>query len=461
LNVEPAAPTPGSDPGSVIVIRAAAVVLLVTWVFAAQAAETAPPGVLILYSNQRPTPAQVIIEDTLRTVVADGFKRPIELYSEYLDDEWASLETYGAKQAEFLRDKYERRNVRIIVAVSVPALQFLTRFRDRIAGGVPVVHILVARDRLDAATLPPAFLGNFEDNDPTPTLALALRLHPRATRLVVIRGASERDRLWDRRVRAAVEKLGKAVEIEYLAGLPTTDMLRRAAALPPGTIVFTPGYFVDGAGAVSTPRQSTERIAAVSVAPVYGTFDTLLGSGIVGGYMTPFEDQAKEAGDIVVRLLEGTAPAQIVSSSVARVPMVDWRQVRRWASTSGCCPETIVKYREPPYGTDTGAEMVAAIAIVVLAGLIAALLFERSRRRQAATALEKAGTHESRGQRGWLDDVIWDATRHRLVDHERVDLPTRRKYANPLRSGPRIRASGGSRGGRPRRAARAEEERGA
>jgi hypothetical protein len=117
----------------VIVIRAAAVVLLVTWVFAAQAAETAPPGVLILYSNQRPTPAQVIVEDTLRTVVADGFKRPVELYSEYLDDEWASLETYGAKQAEFLRDKYERRNVRIIVAVSVPALQFLTRFRDRIA----------------------------------------------------------------------------------------------------------------------------------------------------------------------------------------------------------------------------------------------------------------------------------------------------------------------------------------
>jgi hypothetical protein len=220
------------------------------------AAAPGPDGVLVLYSNQRPTPAQVTIEDALRTVIADGYKRPVQIHSEYLDDEWASLETYGARNAEFLHDKYERRNVRVVVVAAIPALEFTTRFRDRIAPGVPVVHLIVARDRVDPATLPSGFVGSFEDNDPTPTLELALRLHPQTNRLVFIRGASERDRLWDRRVRSAVDRLGSTVEVEHLSGLATADVLRRVAALPPGAIVYTPGYFVDGAGAVGTPRQS-------------------------------------------------------------------------------------------------------------------------------------------------------------------------------------------------------------
>ena len=52
------------------------------------AAEAVPPGVLIIHSNQRPTAAGIVIEDTLRTVVPAALKRPVGLYSEYLDEEW-------------------------------------------------------------------------------------------------------------------------------------------------------------------------------------------------------------------------------------------------------------------------------------------------------------------------------------------------------------------------------------
>ena len=55
-------------------------------------------------------------------------KRPVQLYSEYLDTEWASLARYGAAEAEFLRDKYGERNIRVIVADALPAL----RVRDEV-----------------------------------------------------------------------------------------------------------------------------------------------------------------------------------------------------------------------------------------------------------------------------------------------------------------------------------------
>ncbi|HET7097646.1 MAG TPA: hypothetical protein VFJ68_09670, partial [Casimicrobiaceae bacterium] len=114
-----------------------------------RAAEPGTPGVLIIHSNQRPTPANIVIEDTLRKVVPEGFRNPVEIYSEYLDNEWASVQKYGVAEAEFLRAKYGERNIRVIVAVALPALQFVAQFRDRDFGGVPVVHIAVARDRLD------------------------------------------------------------------------------------------------------------------------------------------------------------------------------------------------------------------------------------------------------------------------------------------------------------------------
>jgi len=380
-------------------------------------AAAAAPGVLILHSNQRPTPAQVVIEDTLRTVVPQGFAGPVALFSEYLDDEWASLEAYGAAEADFLRSKYGQRNIRVIVADALPALQFTSKFRARIFPDVPVVHIAVARDRLEPLTLPKNVVGNTENQDPTPTLQLALKLHPNANQLVVIRGASDRDRLWDARVRAAVERLGNGIEVEYLSGLPTTEVLRRVAALPKGTVVFTPGYFTDGAGEVSTPRQSVERIARASAAPVYGTFDTLLGTGIVGGYVTRFEDQAKEAGAIVVRLLNGAYAAEIAPASVARVPMVDWREVRRWGVDERLLPaDSVVRFREPTLWDRYGIPIAIGSAVLLIqAGLITSLLVERRRRHRMASALEESQKRMSlAAHAARLSLWIWDVARDRL-----------------------------------------------
>src|SRR5690349_5148787 len=103
---------------TVIVILAALPFLVVRTAGAAADLQPETPGVLILHSNQQATPGAIVIEDTLRTVVADLAKRPIGLFSEYLDEEWASLNAYGAEQAEFLRQKYGARNIRVIVAVA-------------------------------------------------------------------------------------------------------------------------------------------------------------------------------------------------------------------------------------------------------------------------------------------------------------------------------------------------------
>jgi C4-dicarboxylate-specific signal transduction histidine kinase/ABC-type uncharacterized transport system substrate-binding protein len=359
---------------------------------AAYAADEQPPGVLIVHSNQRPTAAGIVVEDILGKAVPAGYQRPVTLYSEYLDEEWVSGSTYGEAEADFLHKKYGQRNIRVIVASAITALRFTSKFRDRMFPGVPIVHIAIDREALARMTLAPGIIGRTTLLDPAPTLELALRLHPDAKRLAVVVGSSERDRAWEKRIRDAVPTLESPLQVEYLARLPTADVLRRVAALPRGTLVFTPGYIADGAQQIGTPRQSVERIAAASAVPVYGVVSTHMGSGIVGGYMVSYEDQAREAAGLVVNLLNGASPAEFEPSTIAAVPMVDWRQIRRWGIDERRLPaEAVVMFREPSAWETHTREISIGIALLLLqAALIAALLLERRSRTRTATALAES-----------------------------------------------------------------------
>jgi signal transduction histidine kinase len=366
--------------------------LLVGTAGAAAGSEPTTLGVLILHSNQRPTAAGIVIEDTLRSVVPESTKHEVGVFSEYLDEEWNAISAYGLEQAHFLRQKYSARNIRVIVAAAPLALRFAVEFRDRMFPGVPVVHIAIPVEMLARMALPTDVVGHPVDLDPTTTLELALRLHPDARRIVMVLGAGERDRAWEKRLRAAVPRLGRGVDVEYLAGLPTPEVLRRVAALPAGTIVFTPGFFIGRGGHIGTPRQSLELIAPASAVPVYSPVGTHLGSGIVGGHMTPYEEQAKLAGALVARLLDGVAAADIATATVPRKTMVDSRQVRRWSIHESLLPaDTITMFREPTLWDTYWRETSIGIAVVLLqALLITALVIERRSRHRTAVALAES-----------------------------------------------------------------------
>jgi len=348
-------------------------------------------GVLIIHGNVRAQPATVVIGNVLGSVVTDALQRPVYFFEEYLDVEWVSKEADAIAQAEFLRQKYSGRNVRVIVADASAAFQFTLNFRDRMFPGVPVVHVSVPIDQLEGVSLPADIVGKPIDLDPTETLRFALRLQPGAERIVIVLGAAPRDRIWEQRLRKAVAQLEGHPEVEYIAGLSTAATLQRLGALSKDSIVFTPGYFLDGVGQVGTPAQSAKLIGSASAAPVYGPSDTFIGTGIVGGYMAPFDDQATQAGALVVRLLNGTPPAAIAPSSLANVPVVDWRQIRRWGFDERLLPaETDVRFREPTgWGRYRLPIAIGTAVLLIQAALIASLLLERRSRRRIASALEE------------------------------------------------------------------------
>jgi signal transduction histidine kinase len=346
--------------------------------------------VLVLYSNGRLFPGNVEGDRGLFRTVRDPAGRPVTVFSEFLDSPRCQGPDAEAVVTAYLQGKYATEPPRVLVAVGEQSLGFLLRHRAEIAPQAPVVHVGVDRTLLSSFTPQrDDVVGVPVDYSAAPTVELALRLHPRARRLVIVTGASAEDAVLEDRFRAALAALPGRATVEMLEGLPTPELLARLGSLGPDAVVVTPGFFGDGDGRRFTPFEAVEAIAAASGAPVYGPFSTFIGAGIVGGSMPSFEAMGRQAGLIVNQLLAGADPAALELPEVMpQTVNLDWRQLERWGIDEGSLPADAEVHFKPPSLLDAHRGEVAAASAVLLlqAGLIGWLLAERRRRRNAELA---------------------------------------------------------------------------
>lgn len=354
-------------------------------------------NVLVLYSNGRLLPANVEGDRALTERFSTRADLSVALASEFLDSPRFGGDAYERAMADFLREKYAADPPAVIIAGGPEALAFWIRHREAVFPGVPIVHLGVSVTRVDALRpLPPGIVGTPVDQDVNGTIAQALRWHATARRLVFVTDASPWGRDWEQRVRAETADLAGRLTIEYLSGLPTDALQRRLRDLPADAIVFSPGFFVDGTGRSFLPLEAVRLIAEASAAPVYGSFSTFVGTGIVGGRMTGFDAMAHRAAETVLELLDGGSPALLkLPAAMPTRLYVDWRQLQRWGIDPGTLPaDAIVQFRTPSFWESYRYWVLVAGGVVLLqAGFIAALLIERRRRRGTAAALQQSEQH--------------------------------------------------------------------
>ena len=350
--------------------------------------------ILVLYPNQRQFQSNIEVDRGLREVLEAAPDRGIDLFAEFMDRPAFSGPAFEKIFAAYLRDKYATRPPELVVVAGYPALEFLLRNRDHLFTGVPVVHLAVEDAFVkSAAPLPPDVVGVPVTYDFAGTIELALRLHPHARRLVVVAGTSTADRRWEAQVRADLIRLQVRPTVDFLSGVPHDEVMRRLRELGDHDVVFTPGYFRDGAGQLFVPREVVAQLASVSGAPIYGPFATLIGTGAVGGVMSGYVEMGRQAGKTVEELLAGRAPAAL--HLPARSPLevqLDWNQVLRWEISPDLVPAgAVLHFKQPTFWETYRTRVVVIVTVLVVqAALIVALLIERRLRRRTASALEES-----------------------------------------------------------------------
>ena len=356
-------------------------------------ADGAPRRVLILHSYNYTFPANAAISDSLRKELGRS-SQPLEIEADFLDLARRPDEAHALGTANFLREKYANLRFDAVVVIGIPGMPFLLKYRDLIAPGVPIVWSDVTRATFDAMKGPAEVAAVINDYKPEKTLELAERLQPEARRLVVIGGTTSIDRRWHENGRRAVEAhKSSKLEAEYWFDRTYNRLLEDVSKLPRDTIVLFLTFFADSEDERFIPRDVAVAVARASAAPVYGFFDTYLGTGVVGGFFETYQSIGTTTADLVLEILSGADVKKLAARDILRPTFrVDARAMERWGLEQKYLPSgSAVLFHSPSFLEQHRYLISATAAVVVVQSLIVAgLLFQRRRRRQAEESLKES-----------------------------------------------------------------------
>ncbi|MBV9492479.1 MAG: PAS domain S-box protein [Verrucomicrobia bacterium] len=350
------------------------------------------PRVLMLFSNDRLLPANVQIDAAFREALEAARGNRFELCTEFLDAVHFPGEEGEEAMAAYLRERYVRQPPQVLVTVGPQALEFLNKRRDTLFPGTPLVFGAVSRQSLSIAHLQGPVAGLPMEVPIVPTVEAMLRMRPHLRQVVVVTGADEFDRRWNALMHEELHRLEGQVTFVYWAAVPLREILDKAAALPPDSAIFLFGFFRDPDGRTLEPRRVASELAKAASVPVFGIFDTYLGTGVIGGQMALFKDQGEAMGGIVARVLAGESAERIgVLASVPARFRFDARQLERWRVPRRALPPgSEIRFQAPSLWKQHRRLIIAIAALgFAQSALIAGLLVNRARRIRSERALDE------------------------------------------------------------------------
>ena len=370
-----------------------------------------PRRVVLLFDERTDLPGLAMLDASVTRNLTSDPARQVEVYRESLDLSRFPSPQYLREVAAYLKSKYSVKRIDAVVAVIGPSLDFLLNEGKSVFPGVPVVFCGIDRREFERRTLPAHITGVLLKREFSPTLRLALDLHPGTTRVVLVAGTSEFDERLVTQARQEFREFEGRVAFTYLTSSTFPEILAEVSHLPPHTLVLYTTMFRDAAGNIFVPHEVAERISAAANAPVYGFLDQFVGRGIVGGRVYSTETHGQQAAELVKQILDGRNPSDLPIVEAANSNLLfDWQQMQRWGIDEARLPVgSAIRFRESSIWQRYRAVIIVTGVVVLLQMfLIVALLLETSVRRRAQIALRdneavlKARTDQVRDLAGQL-----------------------------------------------------------
>jgi len=362
---------------------------LLSLLVASSMAEAAGPQkrILVLSPFSQGEPSIVAFERAVHAALAEALGADLDYNTEHMANFFPDVE-YRLAVREFLRRKYASRPLDVIIAIGRPALEFLRDDGPDLftnAGIVAVVSADYGGEMLEAWSGAQPATGIVDALDIKGTLDLILRLQPATRQVVFVVGEPERAARLQARLGRELAGYRERLAISYAGGLPVDTFLPESA-LDAHTAVVLVQPLQEAERNIRVTGRALPELIATSRFPIYGVRAEQLQMGIVGGSVTVQELRANAMAELVLRVLRGERAQDVpVRHTNAGVPMVNWRQLRRWGiSESRIPPGTIVQNRElSAWQLYRGYIAGGASVLAAQSLLIGWLLTERRRRRRA------------------------------------------------------------------------------
>lgn len=347
---------------------------------AALAGQPDQRGVLIINQSNsyRPWPNAIISE--IRAAINGHADPPTSVYVEDLDLYRFTGPSYLQDLQSYFRDKYRDKTISIIISVGSSALDYALRLRTALWPGVPVLFAAVDRKTAEVGNIP-GVTGLTIQLHLADMIRAARLLLPNTGRFAIV-GDRLETQLYFSQFAEELADYSKQFEFIDLTGLPLSEVKQHVSNLPDHTAVLYLGINSDQS-ATYVSAEVAPVVAQAANSPTIVSIETFFGSGAVGGYLLSPRDVGREAGHLVLRVLQGAAVSTIpVAKSDSLKLIVDWRQLERWGINERSLPVgTEIRFRSPSVWEQYRWQISATIAVLLLqAAMIAKLAIEYRRR---------------------------------------------------------------------------------
>jgi signal transduction histidine kinase/ABC-type uncharacterized transport system substrate-binding protein len=287
---------------------------------------------------------------------------------------------------DYLRSLYADRPPDIVLSIGAPAARFVQKYRAQLFPETPMVLTAVDQRLIAHASLTDNDTVISVSNDIAGFLDSILQVLPDTRTIAVVTGTSPLEQFWIGETKKAAKPFENRVAFVWYADLSFEEILKRAAALPPHTVLFWGLMSVDAAGVVHEGDLALRSLHAVANAPIFSFQEAFFGEDTVGGPMNSIADTSRKTVNAAIRILGGEKPGNIKVEPIGFAsPKYDWREMQRWGiSESNLPPGSAVLFREPSIWQKYSWQIALVASVILVQGMLISLLLDERRRRRLA-----------------------------------------------------------------------------
>jgi len=382
--------------------------------------------VLFLSSLDPDSPDVASMIEQAEAQILTGTDKPVRFSFDYLDFS-SSLSDPSRKDATalYLVDKYRGKTFELVIAIGEETLTFAEQTQAKLFPDAAVLFF-VANPKNEATWLKPkpSRTGVVQKSNYLPTLQLALRQNPGASRVMIVSGSSENEQRDIGIARDQFREYESSLKLEYLTDLELAELTHRLSGAEAGTIILLLDFESDVSGQQFIPARILPAISRAVNRPIYGTLSSVIGSGAVGGSVAELGDVGRILGQSGARILKGEKAENIpVTRGDFQRYAVDWRQLHRFGIAENELPpdSILLNWEYSPWERYRWRVLGLSAVLLIETLLIVLLLGNIVRRKRAQEALARNEKELAEAQRlARIGSWLWDANKAELSCSEEL-----------------------------------------
>ncbi|MGA8492705.1 MAG: PAS domain S-box protein [Terriglobales bacterium] len=334
-----------------VIFRCALIRMLCFAIIPASASANAKAGprparqqieVLFLSSSDPDLPDVDSMVEQAETHILGGSKKPVHFTFEYLESP-SSFSDPSRRQAtaSYLLEKYGGQTFDLVIAINEETVALAEQIRQKLFPDAALLFF-VADPKDPSSWLKPhaGRTGVVRQTNSLLTLQLALRQNPGSSHVVVVSGSSDAEKSGMELARQQFRGYGSNLDFQYLTDLPFSELGPRLAQVPPDSVIMFLDFITDSRGEQFVPARILPDLAKQVNRPIYGTFSSVVGRGVVGGSVADLGEVGQVLGNDGALILTGAKPESIpIANGDFQHYVVDWRQLHRWGIPENQIPK--------------------------------------------------------------------------------------------------------------------------